>query len=209
MSAHLFKPNQASTKRSARQRIVAAARHHFLAHGFRGVTMDDLAQELGMSKKTLYTYFDSKTELVRAMLLDKFDCAEADVARLAAQACSNFQAALHDVLVCVQSHTEEIRPPFVRDLQREMPELFRVVEERRRGLIQRHFGKLLGEGRKAGMIRKDIQLELMIDILLGTVQAIMNPPKMAELGLTPTSGFSAIITVILEGVLTPKGRAHP
>ena len=41
-------------------RIVAAARRYFLAHGFRGVTMDDLAAELGMSKKTLYAHFSSK-----------------------------------------------------------------------------------------------------------------------------------------------------
>ena len=46
----------------------------------------------------------------------------------------------------------------------------------------------------------------MIEILVGAVQAIMNPPKMAELGLTPKTGYSAITTVILEGVLTEKGR---
>ena len=34
----------------------------------------------------------------------------------------------------------------------------------------------------------------------------MNPPKMAELGLTPKTGFLTIITVVLEGVLTEKGR---
>jgi hypothetical protein len=34
----------------------------------------------------------------------------------------------------------------------------------------------------------------------------MNPPKMAELGLTPKTGFSTIITVIVEGVMTQKAR---
>jgi hypothetical protein len=46
----------------------------------------------------------------------------------------------------------------------------------------------------------------MIETLLGAVQAIMNPSKMTELGLTPAAGYAAIITVILEGVLTEKGR---
>ncbi|MGN6719163.1 MAG: helix-turn-helix domain-containing protein, partial [Candidatus Binatia bacterium] len=46
------------------ERIVSAARAHFFAHGFRSVTMDDLAAELGMSKKTLYAQFPSKTELL-------------------------------------------------------------------------------------------------------------------------------------------------
>ena len=46
----------------------------------------------------------------------------------------------------------------------------------------------------------------MIEILLGATEAIMNPPKMAELGLTPKTGFLAIIAVVLEGLLTEKGR---
>ena len=41
----------------AHRRIVAGARRYFFAHGFRGVTMDDLAAELAMSKKTLYAHF--------------------------------------------------------------------------------------------------------------------------------------------------------
>jgi hypothetical protein len=122
-------------------------------------------------------------------------------------ACSgNFLTALHQLLACLERHTAEIQPPFVRDVRREAPDLFELIERRRRELIQRHFGKLLNEGRKAGIVRKDIPPELVIEILLGAVQAIMNPPKMAELGLTPETGFSAILTVFLEGVITGRGR---
>src|SRR5438552_1381598 len=52
---------------SARNRIIAGARSHFFAHGFRGVTVEDLATELGMSKKTLYAHFSSKTGILEAV----------------------------------------------------------------------------------------------------------------------------------------------
>jgi AcrR family transcriptional regulator len=188
------------------QRIVTAARRYFFAHGFRGVTMDDLAEEVGMSKKTLYTCFPSKTALLEAVLLDKFRSVEADLNAITASCSSDVLTALHQLLACIQRHTEEIQSPFVRDMRREGPERFKLVETRRRTVIQRHFGKLLGEGRKAGIIRKDIPVKLIVEILLGAVQAIMNPPKMAELGLTPRTGFSTIITVIVEGVVTEKAR---
>ena len=116
-------------------------------------------------------------------------------------------AALQQLLACMQRHTEEIQPPFVRDIRREAPELFKLVEERRREMIQRYFGKIFDEGREAGIIRKDISTELIVEILLGAVQAIMNPTKMDELGLEPKTGYSAIIRVILDGVITKKGRA--
>jgi len=49
---------------------------------------------------------------------------------------------------------------------------------------------------------------LITELLLAGVQAILNPAKMEELGLTPKTGFSAIIAVILQGVLTDTGRAR-
>jgi AcrR family transcriptional regulator len=193
---------------SAAQRIVTAARRHFFAHGFRSVTMDDLAEELGMSKKTLYAFFPSKDALLRSVLLDKFRSVELDLDRVASASSTDVLDSLHQLLACVQRHAEEIQPPFVRDIRREAPEMFQLVQSRRRDVIQRHFGKILNEGRKAGIFRKDISTRLMIEILLGATEAIMNPPKMAELGLTPKIGFLTIITVVLEGVLTDRGRSR-
>jgi AcrR family transcriptional regulator len=197
----------ATVEDAVRDRIVAAARRHFFAHGFRGVTMDDLAEELGMSKKTLYTAFPSKIDLLRAVVLNKFSGIENDLDRVTSENTTDVLVALHELLACVQRHAEEIQPPFVRDIRREAPEIFELVQSRRRELIQRYFGKIFDDGRKAGIIRKDIPTRLMIEILLGATESIMNPPKMAELGLTPKTGFLTIITVILEGIVTGKGRS--
>jgi AcrR family transcriptional regulator len=189
------------------QRIIGESRRHFLANGFRNITMDDLAREMAMSKKTLYACFPSKAALVEAVIVDKFKNVDADLSRITSTASSDCLAALRRLLECVQGHMEEIRPPFLRDIRRETPELFAVVETRRRDLIQRHFGKVFLEGRRAGLIRQDIPPKLAIQILLGAVQAVMNPPKMEELGLTPKSGFTAIMRVVLEGLTTDKARS--
>src|SRR4030095_16225043 len=101
---------------SIAQRIVKAARKHYFAHGFRGVTMDDLAQELGMSKKTLYASFPSKLDLLRAVLLDKFHSVEGDLDRvMSAASKDDVLATLHQLLACMQRHTETIQPPLLRD----------------------------------------------------------------------------------------------
>lgn len=168
--------------------------------------MDDLAEELGMSKKTLYASFPSKLDLLQAVLVDKFRSVEADLDRVMSSS-KDVLDALHQLLTCMQQHTEEIQPPFVRDIRREAPEIFQVVQKRRRKLIQHYFGKIFEDGRKAGIIRKDVSSRLMIEMLVGVTEAIMNPTKMAELGLTPASGYVNITKVILEGLLTEKGRS--
>ncbi len=191
----------------ARQRIVTEARRHFLAHGFRGVTMDDLASELGMSKKTLYAHFSSKGALLQAVVEDKLRGADTEFGEITCQFESDFLGALHQLLACVRRQSEELQPAFMRDMAREAPDLFQVVQVKRRALIQRHFGKLIGEGRKAGMIRKDIPADLMIEILVGATDAIVNPQKLSQLDLPAKTGLTAIVTIFLEGVMTDQGRA--
>lgn len=186
--------------------MIAAARREFFVHGFRRVSMDDLAAELRMSKKTLYASFPSKSSLVEAVLKAKFDDVEADLRRLALERSSDMEKGIRRFLQCVQRHTSEIHPPFVRDLGRETPELFRVVEHRRRRLIRRHVGALFHKGRKAGLIRKDIPVHLLIEILLGAVEAILVPSKVTELGLTLERGYATVIRVILEGVIERNPR---
>ena len=55
--------NEEETK----ERIVQRARDEFFAHGFSKVTMDELCDELGISKKTMYEHFNSKDELLDAV----------------------------------------------------------------------------------------------------------------------------------------------
>lgn len=191
----------------AKQKIVSVARRHFLAHGFRGVTMDDLAVELGMSKKTFYAHFKSKVALVEAVMRDKMTEVESDLERLLSSEPTLFKDALHGLLTCLQKHSGEIQPVFLRDIRRDAPELFALVESRRAVIIERCFMRLLTSGGKAGMIRADVSTKLVIELLLVAMNGIMNPKKLEELKLTPKAGFSAILNVVLGGVLTEKGRA--
>src|SRR5438093_13101052 len=94
-------------KSGTRRRIVSEARRHFLAHGFRGMTMDDLAQELGMSKKTLYAHFPTKVALVEAALRDKLGELGAELEQITSDSPA-FLPALHAMLAVLQRHAEEI-----------------------------------------------------------------------------------------------------
>ena len=168
--------------------------------------MDDLAEELGVSKKTLYAYFPGKIDLLEAVLADKFAGVEATLKEVTRAHPHDFPATLHALLAGTQRELDEIKPPFVRDMRQKAPEVFKVVEHRRAELIGRHFGKLFVEGQRAGMVRKDVPAKLIIEILLAMVQAIMNPAKMEELGMMPKEGFAGILKIVLEGALTSRGR---
>jgi AcrR family transcriptional regulator len=170
--------------------------------------MDDLARELGMSKKTLYGFFPSKIELLQAVMLQKIAEVEAIFEQEAKEKRGGFHEDLEALLARMGQISDEITPPFLRDLQRDAPELFTLIENRRRLVIHRHFTTMIERGRRRGTIRRDIPTSLMIEILLGATQAIVNPKKMVELGLTPKSAYTAVLRVVLEGVIVRTGKGR-
>src|SRR4051812_33872617 len=115
-------PRKFPTDAAQLKRIVAEARRQFLSHGFRGVTMDDLAAQLGMSKKTLYGAFADKGALLEAVVQDKFRSVDADLEELIADTAPDALDSLAAVLACLQRHMAEIQPSFLRDLERQAPE---------------------------------------------------------------------------------------
>src|ERR1043165_3509414 len=114
-----------------RQRIVAAARIHFFNHGFRRVTMEYLAERLGISKKTLYAYFPGKFDLLEAVLADKLTSVEATLKEVTRAYPNDFAATLRNLLAGTQRELDEIKPPFVGDMRQKAPEVFKIVERRR------------------------------------------------------------------------------
>ncbi|MCC6494202.1 MAG: TetR/AcrR family transcriptional regulator [Pirellulales bacterium] len=191
---------------AAAERIVAAARREFFLHGFRQVTMDEIARQLGISKKTLYGSFASKTALIEAVIVDKFAELESDLDQVAAQSV-DVAAGLGETLACLQRHAGEIQPAFLRDVGRAPSGLFELAQARRNAVITQHFAKMLRQGRRSGVVRSDVPLELVIQVLQVAVQNILTPANLATLGLSPRDGVAAVVSVFLEGVLTAKGRS--
>src|SRR5947207_13354540 len=112
------KPRPRSRKRDPnRQRIVDAARVHFFSHGFRRVTMDDLAEELGISKKTLYAHFRGKFDMLEAVLADKLAGVEATLKAVTRAHPHDFPATLQSLLAGSQRDLDSLRPHVLRDMR--------------------------------------------------------------------------------------------
>lgn len=184
----------------AARRIVAAARSHFLSHGFRAVTMDDLAGEMGMSKKTLYQYFGTKRDLLCEVIVGKIDEFGAAMDAIPAGPEVDFSESLRRLLECVQENLREVGASFIRDLAKADPEYFQLIQERRREVITRCFGRILRVGQAGGGIRSDIPAELLIDILLASVDAVLTPRSLVERGKLPRDLLDPVLKVFLEGV---------
>ena len=195
----------ASLSSGNRDRIVATAERVFLRSGFSRVLMDDLARELGMSKKTLYSHFESKEELLRAVLVRRTGEVDRGLEAIVS-AKESFPAKLGHLAGFLQSKVAEVSPVFLEDIRRYAPECFRVVEEFRGRAIPRYFGRLFEEGIRTGHVRKRVNRELLIRMLVLSIQGIIRPEAVEELRLRPREALDHILAILFDGILTPTGR---
>ena len=195
-----------SAETDPRTRILSQARRHFLAHGYCQCTMDDLARELGMSKKTLYLHYESKEAIIKA-IIDGFAAeVQAMASGLFADRRLSFTQKLHRFTEGMTRRFMSISPQLLRDLQRFAPHLYRHLEDLRQRNIPLIFGQLLQQGQAAGMVRAEIDPAFAVEFWRPAIQSLMHPDTLERLQLRPDQVFTQAITLFFGGLLTPAGR---
>lgn len=206
LSAPKAPPRPAAADQPVTDRIVRQARTHFFSHGYSQCTMDELAAELGMSKKTLYVHFTSKEALMRAVIADLSREIRASADELFANRRLNFAEKLRGFAEGMVARLTQTNPRLLRDLQRFAPDLYRQVAEMREKNIPYVFGRFIEEGQLAGMVRPDVDTAFAVQFFLQAMHGLTQPATMERLGLTLRDIAPRAIGLFFGGLLTPAGR---
>jgi AcrR family transcriptional regulator len=199
-------PPRPAADAAAVARILRQARAHFFAHGYCQCTMDELAAELGMSKKTLYVHFAGKDEILRAVILELGREIRADADALLANRRLNFAEKLRGFAEGMMQRLAPLHPRTMRDLQRFAPELHRLLAETREQNIPYVFGRFIEEGQMAGMVRPDLDPAFAVQFFLQAMHGLIQPATLERLHLTPHELLPRAIELFFGGMLTPAGR---
>ncbi|MEE8350055.1 MAG: TetR/AcrR family transcriptional regulator [Acidobacteriota bacterium] len=197
-----------TTSAEARNRILETAREHFFTLGFTKVTMDEMAHELGMSKKTLYQHFPGKKELLREALVGVSQLIAEGLDGIINNPQTEFPEKLELALGFVASELPRFSPLFLRDIQRHAPEIWQELDRRRSQSIKKYLGALIEEGIQKGMLRKDVDAEFLVLLFSTLILNIINPESLSRLPLSASQAFARINRVMFRGILTDKGRAQ-
>lgn len=197
-----------SEEMEIKRRIMEAAGQKFIHHGFSKVTMEEIAEELGMSKKTLYQHYDSKMVLLKELVGHKLTECNGFMGGLCGTENMSFVEKLRKMLEFIGGLYASLNKHFVDDMRKHAPEVWKVIDEHRRKHIVEEFGQLIKEGVEKGKFRSDLDQKLTTLIMLTLVENLINPDKLAEMPYTATQIFENISTVFFEGFLTEEARAE-
>jgi AcrR family transcriptional regulator len=184
-----------------RDRIILLARERFLKDGFSNVTMDELASDLMISKKTFYKNFHSKDELLADVVARVIGEMAMGVGAIIAGD-QQFLAKLSSLMEFIAKRVGVLGRPFLWDLQRNAPEQWKRVQEFRRTRVVPNFLSLVDQGVREGYIRKDINPRVLMLAFLGTIEAILVPSVLANEPFSTDEAVRGILKLFFHGLLT-------
>ncbi len=187
-----------------RDRIVHKAAEMFLALGFKSVTMDDIAAEMGISKKTIYSHYKTKTQLVKEAVLSVFDKITCGISEIRAANYNPIEELFEmKKFAMLQLNDEKSSPQY--QLQKYYPEVFQTVKRMQYEKMHGYSTVNLEKGIAEGLYRSNLSVEFVSRIYFVGVNGIKDDT------LFPLNKFPKVqlmddyLEYHLRGIVTAKG----
>jgi AcrR family transcriptional regulator len=191
-------------KTEQRNRISGTAFELFCQRGIKSVSMDDIAQHLAISKKTIYKWFDNKNEVVIAAVSNYLDNME----QIACSVCSanNAVEELFSLMHLSRQIFSQLNQSIFYELQKYHPDAWQLWIEHKNVFTLKKIKENLLRGIAEGLFRNDLDVEVMARLRLAQIEIPFNkdyfPPHQYEL----THVQLVSLELYMLGIATLKGH---
>ncbi len=187
------------------EKILKTALELFFKFGIRHVTMDEIARELGMSKKTIYQFYKEKDDLVNqlleAELLDQ-ECGFNELSERASDA-------IHEILLISERMREmmqNINPIFFLDLQKFYPSGFARFQRFKEECGYQNVLRNLKKGVEQGLYREDLDIELASRYRMAQLDMLMFGNYFSFERHSIARISDELLHIFMYGITTLKGH---
>jgi len=188
-----------------KEKILIGAEALFMRLGVRSVTMDDVSRELGMSKKTLYQYFENKDHLVTAVVSWHLDEEREEYSQIALRA-ENAIDELHQIARCMRENILKMNPTTLYDLKKFHSTAWGLFVAFKSNFIKGNVEENIKKGIAQGYYRENLDAAILAVFRVEQVQLIFDQ------SIYPSSTFDfarvqiQLFDHFVYGLLTEKGR---
>ncbi len=188
-----------------REKVLQRASEMFRTMGVKNITMDNLAADLGMSKRTIYEMFDQKERLVMEsihyMILEE----NAELRKII-DSSEHVVEALFYIIRRKKEHRRTYPHVFVEDIKKYLPKVQALFFSNHEDLKKYSASYILLErGMNEGIFRKDIKIELVDNFLQEIISLIHNSQRILALKPKDSELLNSIFIPYFRGLCTTKG----
>ncbi|HEX3006662.1 MAG TPA: TetR/AcrR family transcriptional regulator [Bacteroidales bacterium] len=184
--------------------ILEKVKNLYIRYGIKSVTMDDVARELGISKKTLYQHVLDKNDLVMKVFdfevsdtFTEFDCAF--------NSNSNAIEQLFDVHKWVTKKLKDHSPVSDYDLKKYYPDLYKKLSRIRKERIYNFIVNNLRKGIEEGLYREELDVEIIAKIHVSRIQNTFDSDLLTNEEKTSLKVFYEFFVYHIRGIASDKG----
>ncbi len=195
-----------------KDKILKVARQEFAKHGFRNVRTDELANKLGISKRTLYFHFESKEQLLEEVIDLELETLKLRIDSIISEIENNKEVNVIDELskmwqIDVDSSLS-FTTEFFTDIQKFIPNIWDKIAAFRKKEMEKNFSRIFKVGVERQVFRSNISGELLFLMHLTIIQHLLNPETLMKMNYTPQMVIATIYDVLFKGVLTDEARDY-
>ncbi|MBT8301386.1 MAG: TetR/AcrR family transcriptional regulator [Maribacter sp.] len=188
-----------------KEKILHKATELFLNLGFKSVTMDDLAQELGISKKTIYAHFANKTKLVEECTKHLFSSISEGIDHI----CSLHKNPIEELyeikrFALLQLNNEKVSPQY--QLQKYYPKIYDDLKKKQYEVMEDCVLDNINKGIELGIYRDNLNIGFVSRIYYSGVTSIKDNRLFPVTKFPIVSLMDEYLEYHLRGIITPKGR---
>ncbi len=186
-------------------KIATAAFELFCEQGIKGVSMDDIAQHLAMSKKTIYKWYSNKDEVVYAAVKGFLDKMGHD-SECCLSNSENAVAQLFNIMQTVRQLFVSIRPAVFHDLRKYHPSAWKLWQDHKCSFMLGSIKQNLRQGIAEGLFRKDLDIEIVARLRMNMVELPFDPHVFPQHEFNLQQVQQETLELYMLGIATLKGH---
>jgi len=187
-----------------REKIVHRATELFLSLGVKSVTMDDIANELGISKKTIYVHFENKTQLVEASTLEVFEIISQGIDAIC-QLQKDPIEEIYDIKKLVMEHLKDEKSSPYHQLQKYYPKIFSSLRSKQYRLMEDCVADNLKRGITLGLYRDNLEIDIISKLYFTSIMSLKDKQLFPLKHFSMSSLMNHYLEYHVRGICTPKG----
>lgn len=196
--------NKVTSNPEDKEKILKYSRQKFHTEGFYKTSMDEIASELGVSKKTIYKHFPSKEKLIEEICNDT-TCEITKKLEDIVEGNDDVVVKFVKILNMHSNFSINISDKWIRDITIHAPKLKKNIDEMKNEQINKVMRKLLEQGKKEKII-ENYPSSIIIITFNSSLMAVMSPEFLFNNKFTMHNAFKLTYEMLLNGILTDKGK---
>lgn len=188
-----------------KEKILTGAKELFSRYGIKNITMDEIAKQLGISKKTIYQEFPDKDSLVHTLMQADLEVHHREFEEIYTKS-ENVVDEVFTIMKKMTGIFSNCNPVMYYDLQKYYPKTWKVFSDFKMKFILHRVEQTIEKGKKDGLVRPDINTRVLALLRIEEITMAMSAEVFAHDKFNMLEVQLALTEHFLYGICTLKGH---